>query len=163
MSRDLKTKLFTSVLIAAVFVLGLSVKANAQTQKVKAAFNPGTATQQPRYTEYKGVRLGMSADEARAKLGTPAMKASDQDFYVFSENETAQIVYNPAQKVITISVDYLGGIGAPDSKAVVEGELEAMANGSLHRIVRYQSMGFWVSYSRTAGPMATVTVTLQKF
>ena len=66
----------------------------------------------------------MSAEEARAKLGTPALKDSDQDYYVFSENETAQISYDTAHKVVTISVDYLGGVGAPDYKAVVGGELK---------------------------------------
>ena len=160
--RNLKIKFFLSLLTALVFGLGLSFSANAQAQKVKAAFNHEAATQQPLYTEYKGVRLGMSAEEARAKLGTPAMKDSDQDFYVFSENETAQIVYDAAHKVFTISVDYLGGIGAPDYKAVVGGELEKTANGSLYRMVRYESLGLWVSYNRTTGPM-TVTVTIQKF
>jgi len=162
MMRNLKIKFFLSLLIAVVFDLGLSSNANAQAQKVKAAFKGDTATQQPLYTEYKGVRLGMSAEEARAKLGTPALKASDQDFYVFSENESAQICYDAAQKVVTISVDYLGGIGAPDYKAVVGGELERTANGSLYRIVRYESLGFWVSYNHATGPVTSVTVTIQK-
>ena len=162
MSRNLKIKFFLSLLIAVVFGLGLSANANAQAQKVKAASNREAATQQPLYTECKGVRLGMSAEEARAKLGTPALKDSDQDYYVFSENETAQIVYDTAHKVVTISVDYLDGIGAPDYKAVVGGELERTANGSLYRIVRYENLGFWVSYNRTTGPVATVTVTIQK-
>jgi outer membrane protein assembly factor BamE (lipoprotein component of BamABCDE complex) len=161
MMRNLKIKFFLSLLIAVVFGLGLSSNANAQSQKLKAS-NHEAVTQQPLYREYKGVRLGMLAEEARAKLGTPALKDSDQDYYVFSENETAQIVYDAAHKVVTISVDYLGGIGAPDYKAVVGGELEQTSNGSLYRIVRYESLGFWVSYNRTTGPVATVTVTIQK-
>lgn len=160
--RNPKIKLFLSLLLAVGFGLGLSFHANAQAQKVKAAFKGAVAIQQPLYTEYRGVRLGMSAEEARVKLGTPALKASDQDFYVFSENETAQIVYDAAQKVVTISTDYLGGIGAPDYKAVVGGELERTANGSLYSIVRYESLGVWVSYNRTTGPMTSVTVTIQK-
>jgi outer membrane protein assembly factor BamE (lipoprotein component of BamABCDE complex) len=160
--RNLKIKLFLSLLLAVVFGLGLSSNANVQAQKVKAAFNHEVATQQPLYTEYKGVRLGMSAGEVRAKLGTPALKASDQDFYVFSENETAQIVYDATQKVVTISTDYLGGIGAPDYKAVVGGELERTANGSLYRMVRYESLGVWVSYNHATGPVTSVTVTIQK-
>lgn len=162
MTRNLKIKFFLSLLIAVVFCLGLSSNANAQAQKVKAAYNRDAATQQLPYTEYRGVRLGMSAEEARAKLGKPALQGSDQDFYVFSENETAQIGYDAAHKVVTTSVDYLGGIGAPDYKAVVGGELEGTANGSMYRIVRYESLGFWVSYNRTTGPMTTVTVTMQK-
>ena len=162
MRQNMKIKVFLSLLIAVVFGLGLSANASAQARRVKAAFNPDAATQPPLYTEYKGVRLGMLAEEARAKLGTPALKASDQDYYVFSDNETAQIVYDTAYKVVTISVDYIGGIGAPAYKAVVGGELEQLENGSLYRMVRYESLGFWVSYNHTTGPVATVTVTIQK-
>ena len=160
--RDLKIKFFMSLLIAVVFGLGLSFNANAQAQRIKAASRGVAATQRPMYTEYKGVRLGMSAVETRAKLGTPAIKDSDQDYYVFSENETAQIGYDATQKVVTISTDYLGGMGAPDSKAVVGSELQELENGSLYRLVRYETLGFWVSYNRTAGPVPSVTVTIQK-
>ena len=162
MKRNLKIKFFMSLLVAVVFGLGLSSNANAQAQKVKAVFKANAITQQPLYTEYRGVRLGMSAEAARAKLGLPALEASDQDFYVFSENESAQIGYDTAHKVVTISVDYLGGIGAPDYEAVGRGVLENTPNGSLYRLVRYESLGFWVSYNRTTGPVATVTVTIQK-
>jgi hypothetical protein len=145
-----------------VFGLSVNANANAQAQKGRAAFSREETTQQPLYTEYKGVRLGMRAEEARAKLGTPALQESDQDYYMFSEKETAQIVYDAAHKVVTISVDYVGGIGAPDYKAVVGGELEQSASGSMYRVVRYESLGFWVSFNRTTGPVTTVTVTIQK-
>lgn len=158
----LKSKFFSSVLIAAVFALGLAVDASGKIQGVKATFKSEGTTQQPRFSEYRGVKLGMSVEETRAKLGTPSIKYSDQDFFVISENETAQILYNAAQQVVTISVDYLLGIGAPDYKAVVGVELEPMANGSLYKLVRYESLGFWASYHRTKSPVSNVTVTLQK-
>jgi hypothetical protein len=161
--RNLKIKFFLSLLTVVVFSLSLSFNSSVQAQRVKAAFKQEAAMQQPLYTEYKSVRLGMSAAEVSAKLGAPALKASDQEFYVFSENETAQIFYDTAQTVTTISVDYLGGIGAPDYKAVVGEEVERTANGSLYRMVRYEGLHFWVSYNRTASPVATVTVTIQKF
>jgi len=160
--QNLQIRFFMSFLMAVALGLGLSSTANAQAQRAKAASRGVAATQQPIYTEYKGVRLGMSAEEARAKLGAPAMKDSDQDYYVFSPNETAQIVYDTAHKVVTISVDYEGGIGAPDYKAVLGGELEKAVNGSLYGIVRYESLGFWVSYNRTTGLVTSVTVTIQK-
>lgn len=163
MKRNLNITFFLSLLIAVVFGLSLSSNANAQARRVKAALKGDAATQEPLYTEYKGVRLGMSAEESRTKLGVPALKGSDQDYYVFSENESAQICYDAAQKVVTISVDYLGGIGAPDHTAVVGGDLERLANGSLYRIVRYDSLHFWVSYNRATAPVTSVTVTLQKF
>ena len=160
---NMKGNFLAGLMMVLVYVFaGLSSSANAQTQKVQAAFARNTAIEQPLYAEYKGVRLGMTSEEARAKLGTPTLKGNDQDYYVFSENETAQIVYDAAHKVIAISVDYLRGIGAPDFKTVVGGELETTTNGSLYRIVRYESQGFWVSYNRSTGTVPIVTVTIQK-
>jgi len=97
----------------------------------------------------------------RSKLGQPSLKSEDQDYFVFSDRESAQIVYDAAHKVITISVDYVGGVGAPDPKTVVGGDLETK-NGVEYKLVRYQSLGFWVSYNRSAGPMFVVTITIQK-
>jgi hypothetical protein len=143
-------------------IVGSTAGANAQALKGRAAFAGKNTAQQPLYSEYKGVRLDMTAQEARAKLGTPALKSKEQDYYVFSDNETAQIGYNADQKVVSISVDYLGGVGAPDYKTVVPGELGVTANGSLYRLVRYESLGFWVSYNRTTGTVPMVSITIQK-
>jgi len=117
--------------------------------------------QQPLYREYRGVRLGMTATEVRAKLGDPAMKSDEQDFYVVSPNETTQIAYNTALRVVTISTDYTGGVGAPDFKAVVgEGLLLQRPDGSLFRMVMYDSERFWVSYNKNAATVSTVTITI---
>ena len=61
-----------------------------------------------------------------------------------------------------ISVDYQNGTGAPEPRAVVGAELETRENGSLYKVVYYDNQGFWVSYSRTAGPVIIVTITIQK-
>lgn len=156
---------FLSVLIifvmSAIFVMAWS--ANGQAQKTRAvASTVPVATQQPPYSDYKGVRLGMTAQEARTKLGEPTLKSEEQDYFVFSDKETAQIGYDVAHRVNVISVDYLSGAVTPDPKAVVGGELELQPNGALYKVVRYESLGFWVSYNRTAGPVVIVTITLQK-
>jgi outer membrane protein assembly factor BamE (lipoprotein component of BamABCDE complex) len=156
-----------ALLIVAIAALGImaSVAAQAQGQKARTpmanALKAGNAKPQPLYVDYKGVRIGMTADEARAKLGEPTLKGDDQDFYVFSEKETAQIVYDATHKVTVISVDYVDGAGAPAPQSVVGGDLEAR-NGSIYKLVRYESQGFWVSYNRTAGPAVTVSITIQK-
>ena len=150
------------IMVMAFGLAGFGSSAEAQTRKVKANFSPDTAAQQPLFTEYRGIHLGMTASEARAKLGAPMLKADDGDFYGFSETETLQLVYDVDHKVSTISVDFMGGVGAPDYKAVVVGELEPTINGGLYRMMRYQSQGFWVSYHRSSGPVLVVTITIQK-
>lgn len=115
--------------------------------------------QQPLYREYRGVRLGMTATEARAKLGDPAMKSDDQDFYVFTTNETTQIVYEN-QKVVTISTDYTNGAGAPDYRLVVGEGLLTRPDGSVFRMVMHRPQGLWVSYNKSASVVPVVTVTI---
>ena len=139
-----------------LLLLGAVAVGHAQAKKIVMEHSQ---VQQSLYREYRGVRLGMTAAEARAKLGDPAMKSDDQDFYIFSANETAQIVY-AAQKVVTISTDYAGGVGAPDYKSVVGEDLLQKPDGSLFRMVLYDSEHFWVSYHKSASAMPVVTVTI---
>ena len=134
------------VLLAVSLLLLLAAIANAQTQSP--------------YKEYRGIRLGMTAAETRAKLGEPAMKSDEQDFYVFSANETAQIVYNTAQKVVTISTDYTGGVGAPDYKSIVGEGLLQRPDGSVFRMVMNDAERFWVSYNKTTTVVPIVTITI---
>jgi outer membrane protein assembly factor BamE (lipoprotein component of BamABCDE complex) len=151
------------IMLAMSTVFVMAGSANAQTQRSRAAVRAApAAVQQPLYTEYKGVRLGMAAQEVRTKLGEPALKDNEMDYFVFSETEAVQIAYDAALKVKTISVDYKNGTGAPEPKAVVGAELETRENGSLYKVVYYENQGFWVSYSRTAGPVIIVTITIQK-
>lgn len=136
---------------------------NTQAQKSRAAVvGPSAAIQQPLFTEYKGVRLGMTTQEVRTKLGEPAVKDGQVDYYVFSETEAAQIVYDLESKVKVISADYQNGTGAPPPVAVVGGELETKPNGSLYKIVHYDNLKFWVSYNRTTGATVLVTITIQR-
>lgn len=140
----------------------LTVNSNAQTQTSKARIAKShSAVQQPIYREYRGVRLNMTMEEARAKLGTAVMKSDELDYFAFSANETAQIAYNSAHKVKVISVDYTGGVGAPDYMAVVGTSLLERPDGSLYKMVEYESEGFWVSYNKSAGSVPMVSITLQ--
>jgi hypothetical protein len=118
--------------------------------------------QQPLYKEYRGVRLGMTAAETRAKLGEPAMKSDEQDFYVVSANETVQIAYI-GQKVVTISTDYVGGVDAPDYRSVVGEGLLEKPDGSLFRMVMYNSERFWVTYNKSTSAVPVVTITIGAF
>jgi len=124
---------------------------------VMAALAYGQSTT---YREYRGVRLGMTAAETRAKLGTAALQSDDQDYYVISANETTQIMYNAAQKVVMISTDYTNGAGAPDYRSVVGEKILQKPDGSLFSMVRNDAERFWVSYNKSATVVPVVTITL---
>src|SRR6266496_4033360 len=71
--------------LAGVLVVsfGCSTDVIAQKSRVKAPnalLGSEANQQQPLYSGYRGVSLGMTADETRAKLGEPLQKADDQDF-----------------------------------------------------------------------------------
>jgi outer membrane protein assembly factor BamE (lipoprotein component of BamABCDE complex) len=148
----------TLMLFVAATLLSTLV-VNAQTQKVSGEKN----ADKPLYVEYKGVRIGMEADEVRKKLGSPTDKGDVQDFFVFSEKESAQVFYDKTHKVMAVSVNYVGEqSGAPQPVTVLGTEIEAKADGALHKMVRYPEAGYWVSYNRTGGDDPLITVTMQK-
>lgn len=129
-----------------------------------AASAAGDDKDAPPYRDYKGIHIGMAADDARRKLGAPADKGDKQDFYSFADGkEMAQVFYDAEKKVSAVSVIYMGGAdGAPSAKTVLGDEPEAKPDGSVYRKVDYPKAGFWVAYSRTPGDSPMVTVTMQK-
>ncbi|HKR01916.1 MAG TPA: hypothetical protein VJT09_14645 [Pyrinomonadaceae bacterium] len=144
------------IFLAAIF--GSALIANAQ-----RAVGEKKAADKPLYVEYKGVRIGMVTDEVRKKLGVPTDKGDVQDFFVFSDKESAQVFYDKEHKVMAVSVNYVGDdSGAPLPKVVLGIEIEAQADGAMHKMVRYPDAGYWVSYNRTGGGDPLVTVTMQK-
>ena len=151
----------TVLLALAAIITLLLIGALAYGQRARGTPTNLSATPQPLFSEYKGLRLGMTAQEVRAKLGDPTLKADDQDYYVFSQTEAAQFAYDKTHKVVTISIDYTGA-GAPDYWNVVGASIDQNADGSLYKLVRYEAQRFWVSYSRTAGTPPMVTITIQK-
>jgi hypothetical protein len=153
---------FTLALVSVLALVCLSSRDAFGQKRGTTNVSSFTTNQRDPYNTYRGVQLGMSDQEVRAKLGQPTSLLGELDYYVLSEKETAQIVYSKERKVVTISVDYIDGLGAPDNKLVVGGELEQRPNGSLYKMVRHTDLGFWVSYNRTNGSVVIVTVTIQK-
>jgi hypothetical protein len=161
MCNIIKFKL--ALLIATFMVSALVVDGQNTEKKVAKTFAPAPTVQQPLYSEYKGVKIGMTETEVHAKLG-PGVKTADADFYVISDTETAQIAYDESRKVIAISIDYMGGVGAPDYRAVVGNDIQTREDGSLYKLVHYDNFGFWVSYNKTGrnSTVTTVSITIQK-
>ncbi len=138
---------------------GNTATATAAVTKEKAS----PAVVMPVFSNYKGVTIGMSADEVREKLDHLKEKGKKQDFFVFSDNESAQVYYDGKGLMRAISVNYIGKeSGAPDAMTVLGQEMQAKANGSMYQLVRYPKAKYWVSYNRTAGDSPITTVTMQK-
>lgn len=150
---------FVTVLFAVVSLLLLGVGAAAQRRSPA----PAPEEESSAFKAYRGVQLGMTADEVRKKLGSPKDKGDEQDFFVFGDNESAQIVYDPTHKVVTISADFLATDGSvPTGKDVFGSEVEAKPDGSMYKMVRYPKAGYWLSYNRTGGASPMTSITLQK-
>jgi len=124
------------------------------------------AVLQPVFTEYKGVTIGMPADEVRDKIDKkPKIEDKDGFYYVFSDDESMQIVLDENKKVKVISIIYSGeNTDTPTYEAVFGKDvpLETSADGRVYKLIRYPDSGYWVAYSSGAGEKPTVTVTIQK-
>ena len=116
---------------------------------------------EPLLKDYKGVTIGMSAAEARRKLGNSDADGKTSDFFQISDNEMAQLFYDQEGKVRAISVIHTGS-GAPQPKSVLGEDVEPGSDGRAYKLIRYPKAGYWVAYSRTAGNSPLVTVTIQR-
>jgi pyruvate/2-oxoglutarate dehydrogenase complex dihydrolipoamide acyltransferase (E2) component len=117
---------------------------------------------EPLYREYRGVTLGMSAADVRAKLGKPQEKSDVMDFYVFNDRERARVYYTDGKATAVIAT-YIGRDASAPAPAVVLGtEIEAKPDGSMYMMTQYKQAGYWVAYSRTAGDAPMVIITMQK-
>ena len=166
MTRLLRASKFWLLARALLVIITLTiagVSVTAQTvQKTPGAKGGGD---EPVFLDYRGVKIGWLADEVRKKLGSPANKGDEQDFYVFNDNkETCQIFYDKAtSKVTAISVDFSSGAREVITPQQVFGEdIEKKSDGSMSRLVRYPKAGLWVSYNKTAGETPIITITIQK-
>ena len=152
------------VVFGGLAAFALLAATSAQAQRSKGSLtNNAPEEGQPTFHEVRGVHIGMAADEARKKLGTPRDKSAEQDLYVFNDNEALQVYYDKSGAVTAISVDFMSGAsGVPTSKDVFGSESEAKSDGSIFKRVDYPKAGYWISYSRTAGSDPTITITIQK-
>ncbi|HEU4593803.1 MAG TPA: hypothetical protein VFS10_01455 [Pyrinomonadaceae bacterium] len=133
------------------------VAASPAAEKVAAK-----AVVEPLYGEYRGVKLGMSADEVRAKFGKPEEKSDEMDFFVFSDKERARVYYRDG-KASAVIATYIGTEAeAPAPASVLGTEIEAKPDGSMYHMAKYPQAGYWVAYSRTPGDAPLVMITMQK-
>ncbi len=157
--RPSKFWLLNRALLVVISLIICGVSFAQTTRKPTAA----TPIEEPVFLDYRGVKIGWLADEVRKKLGAPANKGEEQDYYMFGDKETCQVLYDKAtNKVTAISVDFMSGAREVITPQQVFGaDIDTKPDGSKYKLVRYPKAGYWVSYSRTAGDTPIVTVTIQ--
>jgi hypothetical protein len=144
-----------TLLLAALALVASATQARAQGPADKLK-------EEPPFHEYKGVHLGMTADEARKLLGAPTDKDDKQDFYSFNDKESCQVYYDDTKKVFAVSVTYLGGNAVPAPKSILGADADARQDGSLYKMIRFPKVGYWVSYTRTSGDAPMTIIAMQK-
>jgi len=175
MLKEIKVNSAAEILPKALFglflLIGLIVPAYGQTaENTQAATIQVTEKKteatvlMPVLTDYKGIKIGATAEEVRDKLGKA--KIDDKDgFFYDSDDELVQIRLDVDKKVSIVSITYLNeNKNAPKFADVFGAEIPVAEkpDGSIYNLVRYPEAGYWVAYSRTAGEKPSVTVTMQK-
>ena len=123
---------------------------------------PQEKAEEPPFHEYKGVRIGMTTDEARKKLGNPTDKGDKQDYYALNDNESCDVYYDDAKKVYAVKITYLGGNAIPAPKNILGTEADSKQDGSLYKMMRFPKVGYWVSYTRTSGDAPMTIIAMQR-
>ena len=88
--------IFFAIGVILLLLLGVVTSGQTKTEAMKVV-RGHAQIQQPLYREYRGVRLGMTATEARAKLGEPAMKSDEQDF-MSSQQTKPRSSFTPSKR-----------------------------------------------------------------
>jgi len=161
---DRKINVLVILFVFTMTAISLAFTGTAGARSINISAVPGaTPGDGPPYSAYKGVSIGMKMDEARAKLGTPKDKSDDQDSYVFSDNESAQVYYDAAKTVTAVMISYSGKIDAAPTPKVIFGEdVAPKEDGGIFKMNRYPKAGFWISYNKTAGADPMIIIAMQK-
>jgi hypothetical protein len=106
----------------------------------------------------------MKADDARKTLGDPKDKGDDQDLYLFTDDELAQVFYDASHSITAISITYYKDMvpKAPSPREVLGEDAPPKPDGTIFKTVRFPKAGYSVSYSKTSGESPSVSITFQK-
>lgn len=141
--------------IVAIFLFALPVLAQKNQKTID----------RPMWQGYHDITIGATADLVREKLGKPKSEEPESLFYVISDLETAQFLLDADGKVKAISVVFDAEHLTPPSFADVFGKsvvAEPRADGVIFKMIRYEELGYWISFNRMAGEKAMVIVLMQK-
>jgi hypothetical protein len=151
--------LLAAVSVSAQTTGSQQTAAQVKTEEIKAN------VLMPAFKDFKGVKIGSTADEAREKLGKPSFEDETGFIVDISDNESVQVGLDKDKKVNYIAARYRSETDVTPKYTDIFGknaEVVKKDDGSIYNLVRYPDAGYWVAYSRLAGDKAMVTVTMKK-
>ena len=109
--------------------------------------------------EFKGIKLGMKRDEARAAAGKPETSSDDSDEFKLTGDDTMTIRYENGE-VKAIQLAFLDPKNAPAWKDVVgDAEISQMANGAKTARKTIVEEKLWVSiYQNKDASITRITI-----
>lgn len=109
--------------------------------------------------EFKGVKLGMKRDDARAAAGKPENSSDDSDEFKLTGDDTMTIRYENGE-VKAIQLAFLDPKNAPAWKDVVgDAEISQMANGAKTARKTIVEEKLWVSiYQNKDASITRITI-----
>ncbi|MFL6375744.1 MAG: hypothetical protein ACJ73D_13835 [Pyrinomonadaceae bacterium] len=161
MSRKLNTLLLiiTVAVVAVTFVVTATGKVSANAATPRAMPSPDKSL----FSEYRGVKIGMTATDVRAKLGKAKEQTDAQDQFIFNDNESALVYYDGTHAVNAIMITFQGDVkNAPSAKDVFGEDVAPNGEGMVFKMEKYPKAGYWISYTRTSGSDQMVNIALQK-
>ncbi|MBK9215483.1 MAG: hypothetical protein IPM59_07765 [Chloracidobacterium sp.] len=144
-------------------VCTLAVAGGSEAKRLDTTAIPHPTPETIVFTGYRGIAIGMGAKAVREKLDNPKEKSDTVDLYIFSDDESAQFFYDDAKMVNAIMITYTGNLEkALTPKAIFGEEAETRPDGGAFKMVRYPKAGFWISYNRSGGEDAVISIAVQK-
>jgi hypothetical protein len=165
MTAKLNARWLLTVLSGAAVILMVTLIIPGQTaaQTVAKVVHTTPAAEAPAYAGYKGIKIGAAMNDVRTKLGKARDTSDTEDYFVISDNESVQVLYDPDKTVRVISINYVGTkTGVPTPKEVFGEDAEAKPDGSIYKMVKYPKAGYWIMYNKTSGDDPLIMITLQK-
>jgi hypothetical protein len=156
--------IFVAVSILTVLFLFITLPSAIDAQAIAKNAAPGIdPAAKSGHWAYRTISIGMKADDARKALGNPKDKADDQDLYMFTDDELAQIYYDANHTITAISITFYKDLSkAPTAKDVLGEEAPSKPDGTIFKTVRFAKAGYSASYSRSGGDSPSVSITIQK-
>jgi hypothetical protein len=161
--REVLGSTCASAILAVALVVPFVAGAHAQTSTAPAVGEQAKPAGPPLDEVFKGVHLGMSADEVRGLLGKPSEKDETQDVFVLSDDRRMRVYYGADARATAVVSTYIGNsTAAPAPELILGGPAQQTADGSASGMVRHVDEGYWISYSKVSGDPPMVLVTIQK-